>query len=92
MEFIIQFASQYPFVATILMVVGVLRLINKPLFAFLNAVVMATPTPKDNEILKKIETSKAYQYVSFVLDYLGSVKLPQKVVAVPKPGAQSDAA
>lgn len=92
MEFIIQFASQYPIVASILMVVGVLRLINKPLFAFLNAVVVATPTTKDNEILKKVETSKAYQYISFLLDYLGSVKVPQKVVAVPKPGAQSDAA
>lgn len=92
MEFIIQFASQYPFIATILMVIGVLRVINKPLFAFLNTVVVATPTPKDNEILKKIETSKAYQYISFVLDYLGSVKLPAKVVAVPKSEAKSDAA
>ncbi len=86
MDLVIQFAAQYPIVATILMVVGVLRLVNKPLFAFLNTVVAATPTPKDNEILKKIETSKAYQYISFLLDYLGSVKMPAKVAVVPKSG------
>lgn len=83
MDFIIGLANQYPIVASALMVISVLRLINKPLFIFLNAVVNATPTPKDNEILVKVETSKAYQYVSFLLDYFASVKLPQKVVAVP---------
>lgn len=92
MELIVSFASQYPIVASILMVIGILRTINKPLFAFLRTVVEATPTAKDNEILQKVETSKAYQYVSFLLDYVASVKLPVKVVAVPKSESKSDAA
>lgn len=84
MDFLIEFALQYPVIASALMIMQVLRLINKPLFAFLNAVVLATPTPKDDEILVKVETSKAYTYFVFLLDYFASVKLPQKVVAVPK--------
>ena len=84
--------AKFPVLASVLMVIGVLRLVNKPLFAFLRTVVDATPTPKDNEILVKIETSKAYKYVSFVLDYLGSVKLPQKTIVSAKPEAKNDAA
>lgn len=85
-QLILQFANQYPVVASIFMVIGVLRAINKPLFTFLRAVADATPTTKDNELLIKIESSKAYQYVSFLLDYFASVKLPQKTASIPKSG------
>jgi len=78
MELIISFANQYPVVASVLMAIGVLRTINKPLFTFLQVLVGSTPTQKDDEILKSVEQSKAYTYLCFVLDYFASVKLPQK--------------
>jgi hypothetical protein len=78
MDIIIQLVSQYPALASVLMGVGVLRLIFKPLFTFLRIVADATPTAKDNEILDSVEQSKAYSYVAFILDYLASVKLPEK--------------
>lgn len=86
MDFLIQLANQYPILASVFMVIGVLRAVNKPLFTFLRVVVEATPTAADDEILVKVETSKAYQYFCFILDYFASVKMPEKIVAVPKSG------
>lgn len=78
-EMLLGLISKYPVAAQILMVVGFLRLLNKPLFSFLQQVVDFTDwTQKDNEILKKILESKIYKYVSYILDYSASMKLPQK--------------
>jgi hypothetical protein len=68
-----------PFLAQLLVYVGALRLIFKPLFSFLHSVVDATPTPKDNELLAKAEGSKLMSVISYALDYLASIKLPPKV-------------
>lgn len=73
-----QLVDKFPFIASVLMLIGVLRLINKPLFAFLHAFVLATPTTKDDEALNKVEQSKFYLTVVFILDWLGSIKLPEK--------------
>jgi hypothetical protein len=67
---------KYPFLATTVAVVGVLRLINKPLFSFLRVVTAATKTPSDDAFLDKVETSKVYKTVSYVLDWFGSIKSP----------------
>lgn len=85
MDFIVTFMSQYPVLASVFMVIGVLRAINKPLFAFLHSVADATPTQKDNEILEQVEKSKVYSYISFALDYFASVKMPVKNVAAKAP-------
>jgi len=69
--------SQYPVLANIVMVMGVLRVINKPLFAVILAYVEATPSISDNEMLKRIQESVIYKYISIVLDFFGSIKLPQ---------------
>lgn len=73
-----KFVSQYPIIATILMVVGVARLVNKPLFSFLRTYVQATPTPNDDRVLDKVEASKAYKVLSYILDLTASIKLPAK--------------
>ena len=70
--------SKAPWLASVIMVMGTARLIFKPLFTFLRTVADATPTPKDNELLDKAEKSKLYSAVSFILDWVGSIKLPQK--------------
>lgn len=74
-QLIMDMSAKYPIVVSMLMAMGVLRLINKPLFAFLHAFVAATPSPKDDEILGKVEKSKLYQYFCFAVDYLFSAKL-----------------
>lgn len=64
--------------AQILMWIGVLRLIFKPLFTFLGEAVNAIPGESDNELLAKIMNSGIYKGVSYVLDLFGSMKIPQK--------------
>lgn len=73
--FIAGIAAKYPIVLTILSIMGMARLILKPLMTFLNEMVVVTETTKDNEILEKVEKSKAYKGVLFVLDYAFSLKI-----------------
>lgn len=74
---IIDLVSHYPVIATILMVIGVARMIFKPFFSFMQAVVDATPSANDNEILAKVEASKVYKAIAYAFDWFGSIKLPK---------------
>lgn len=74
--FILNWANQYPTVAAVIMVIGTLRLLMKPLFTFLNEVVLITPGQWDNELLQKVETSKVYKTILWILDWFASVKIP----------------
>lgn len=67
--------EKYPFIATVLMVIGTLRAINKPLFVFLHAFSKATESKKDDKVVADIEASKGYKSFVFIMDYLASVKL-----------------
>lgn len=67
--------AKYPVLASIVGVVGILRLLLKPLFSFFHSFVLATPTPKDDALLSTVETSKTYSIVAFLLDYIGSIKI-----------------
>ena len=58
----------------IVSIVGTLRLLVKPLMESVKLVMDLTPTKKDNEFLEKVEKSKIYQGVLFVLDWLVSFK------------------
>ena len=71
-------AGKYGWLAAILMYIGILRLIMKPLMVFLQSVVVATPSMKDNELLEKLMANPLYSVVVFVIDWLGSIKLPKK--------------
>jgi len=68
------FAVKYPIVASVVAVVGTLRLIIKPIMVAAQAVVDATPSEKDNKVVKKVEESKFYKFLMFILDYVASVK------------------
>lgn len=70
-----ELAAKYPALMTVFVIVGILRAVNKPLFALLHAYVEATPSDKDDAALKKAEESKGIKTVMWVLDYLASVKM-----------------
>lgn len=79
MELIIMFAaSKFPFITSALVIVGFVRLINKPLFAILHYLVLMTPFNADDMYLNKVESSKAYKAFCFVLDWITSIKLNPK--------------
>jgi hypothetical protein len=67
-----------PWFLQIIVVMGTARLIFKPLMVFLESVVQATPTEKDNLMLESAKASSAYRFISFVIDYVGSIKIPPK--------------
>lgn len=81
-------AAKYPFVVTALLVVAGLRIVFKPLFSIWHAIVARTPSPKDDEFLAKVESSKALKWFLWVLDYVASIKVvpvtpvQQRIVAV----------
>lgn len=72
--------EKYPWAMTLVSFMGVMRLIFKPLFTFLVAVVKATPSEADDRWLETVQTSKAYNVIAFLLDYLASIKLPKAVL------------
>jgi len=74
-----QYISQLPaWLVSILVVIGSLRVIVKPLVALIRAIVKETPSPKDDAWLAKVMASKVYKTVLFCLDWVASIKLPKK--------------
>jgi len=67
--------TKYPIITSILLFMGILRVVMKPLFAVLHAYVIATPSEEDNKLLGKVEDSVPLKGLFFVLDYLASIKL-----------------
>jgi hypothetical protein len=76
-------AGQYGLLAQVLMWIGMLRLIMKPIMTCIQAVVDVTPTTKDNEILNGILNSIPYKVLSFLFDLVASLKLPKAAVVTP---------
>ena len=72
---LISFIQGYPHLSTILMIVGFLRLVIKPIMTILKAYVAITPSNKDNETLDKIFNSKYWKRFLFILDWLTSIKV-----------------
>jgi hypothetical protein len=69
------FVDKYPVLASILLGMGIARAVFKPVFSILRTIVSATPSAKDDAVLDKVESSKAYKAVAYVLDYLASIKI-----------------
>jgi hypothetical protein len=67
-----------PSVITILTIMGALRLALKPIMSLIEIYVKLSPSKKDDVIPEKIMQSKAYKTLAYILDLVGSVKIPKK--------------
>lgn len=74
---ILDLAQKAPVILSILSVIGLLRLIMKPVMSILKAVAAETKTDKDDLIVEKIESSAVWKGLCWVIDYVASVKLPK---------------
>ena len=86
-SFIQSLVSEYPIAVTIFAVIGVLRAINKPLFALFRAYVKSTASTSDDAFLDKVEASPIVKAIVFFLDWTTSIKIPEKkteVIILPK--------
>ena len=62
----------------IFVLVGGLRVIFKPMMAFLEAITVYTPSKKDDVLYKELKEGNVYKWFVFLVDYIASIKLPKK--------------
>jgi hypothetical protein len=90
-DWILSLVSNYPKLTTLLVIIGTLRLVLKPTFAYLHTILPAMGLVAFDSEVAVIEQSKFVSALYFVLDYIGSVKVPVAVaqgpVVVTKPSA-----
>ncbi len=74
--FILGLVTQYPWLSTIVIVIGSLRLVLKPIMLGIEWYAKQTPNPNDDVAVLKFEAGPIYKVLSIGLDWIGSVKLP----------------
>lgn len=74
-SWVLDLVTKYPWLATVITVIGILRLVLKPAFVFFHEVVKATPSVKDDELLAKVESSPVLKWVLIGLDWFASIKV-----------------
>lgn len=67
----------YPFLQHLVAVMVLCRVVFKPLFAILGKYVELTVEEDDNKKLHKFMQSKTYKMLSFIVDLVSSIRLPQ---------------
>jgi hypothetical protein len=68
--------GKYGWLTTVILVIGTLRLLFKPVMLTLENYVKQTASPNDDERLAKFEAGPVYKVISFALDLGASIKLP----------------
>lgn len=70
-------AGKYGWVAQAIGIMGVARLVMKPIMLALPEIVKATPGEGDDKLLDKVMNHAIYKYVVLAMDFMLSVKLPK---------------
>lgn len=68
-------SGKYGFVSTILLWVGAMRFMFKPLMGFIHLAVKATPTQVDDWGVEKVESSATWKWITWAIDWLCSIKI-----------------
>ncbi len=68
---------QFPWFVQLVVVMGSLRLVFKPIFALVERYIADSPSKDDDAKLAAVKASPIYKALSFIVDLLLSVKLPQ---------------
>jgi len=75
---LIGFFQSNPAFATLLLFLGTVRLCIKPIMTLLQLYVKWTPYDNDDRWLTSVEESKGYKLALYLLDWLLSIKGPEK--------------
>lgn len=75
---LIGFVQSNPAFASVLLFLGMVRLCIKPLMTLLQIYVKWTPYDQDDKWLSSVEASKGYKLALYLLDWILSVKGPEK--------------
>lgn len=72
------YIGDYGWAVQIVSVVGTLRLFFKPIVAAIESAVAASESKNDDIVLGKVKQNSIYKAFIFVLDLVGSIKVPKK--------------
>lgn len=75
-EAIINCIKEYPWLTNLVMLMGALRLVFKPIFAALEKYIAETPSKVDDERWAAIKNAKGMKTFIWLLDFFASVKIP----------------
>ena len=74
--FFVGVAAKFPWLATVLLVIGGLRVVFKPTMTLIDGYIKANCSPEEYAKLQSFEAGPVYKWLNFGLDFVGSVKLP----------------
>lgn len=75
-DFLVTLVTKFPWLVTVLLVMGGLRMVFKPLMLAIEWYVKQTPGEADDVAIMKFQAGPIYKVLSIALDFLASVKLP----------------
>lgn len=75
-QWLVDLIMKYPKLAAALVIMGGLRLTIKPLLAFLHQFFQAWGLQNWDDVETSVEKSQPLKWLYFLLDYIGSIKLP----------------
>jgi hypothetical protein len=70
-------AGTHGVVVQLVAIVGVLRLVFKPVMSLVQTIISLTPSVQDDALLTKILNHWAYKGFAYILDWTASIKLPK---------------
>lgn len=69
--------GDFSVVSKILMIIGVIRVMLKPIMSVIQAFISLELSPGADSFLQKVLDSPIYKSISYILDWSASIKLPQ---------------
>ena len=75
-NFFSNLATSYPWVCTVLVVIGALRVVFKPVMTLLDGYIKDNCSAAEYAKLQNFEAGPIYKWISYALDLVGSIKLP----------------
>lgn len=76
--FLLDLVKDHTLLSSILMGMGLLRAVFKPIMSALQSYVKETPSESDDKKLNAILESKVFKVFAWFLDYAASIKVPKK--------------
>lgn len=75
---VIEFASEHPTLATMIVLMGSMRMFAKPVVSAIRQIIVLTPSKADDVWLDKMEKKGWVKVLLYVLDWVSSIKITPK--------------
>ena len=83
-SFITSTAATHPWLVTIASIMGLLRMLFKPIVSAFESYVKSTPSVEDDALVQRVEASGPFKAFAWCLDWFGSIKVGPQFTAKPE--------